>query len=60
LKITTFLVFLVALFRSHFKNVIALAVHIAADQGGRPNKNAEKMSTKKGFLNKVVKTLELL
>jgi len=53
-------VFLVASFQSHFKNVIALAVHIAADQGGRTNKNAEKMSTKKGFLNKVVKTLELL
>jgi len=55
LKITTFLSFLVAPFQSHFKNVIALVVHNAADQGDKTNKNAEKMFAKKGVINKVVK-----
>jgi len=47
-------------FQSHFKNVIALAVHIAADQGGSTNKNAEKMFTKKGGCIQTSKALELL
>jgi len=35
--------------------VIALAVHIAADQGGRTNKMAEKMfSKKKGVYTKLL------
>lgn len=46
---------MVASFQSHFKNVIALLVHIAADQGGRTNKNSEKMFTKKGVIYKVVR-----